>query len=179
MAYRRADNSRPVSFTVSAREWVYATNLSRVQRKTRERETSRRHVGEAHSVLTTAILLPQCPNCCWGKIVSLRMLTNLRLADWRLTTAQQRSTGQNLPPTYKWIPPPRSVGVNRTVGFEARSAWHCLTLRLCAADIVRAPPSVRDMWKWRNVKHSSQTNPTELQMWRFALWWCCVANTQR
>jgi hypothetical protein len=29
--------------------------------------------------------------------VLLRMLTNLRLADLRLTTAQQRSTGQNLP----------------------------------------------------------------------------------
>jgi hypothetical protein len=29
--------------------------------------------------------------------VSLHMLTNLRLADLRLTTAQQRSTGQNLP----------------------------------------------------------------------------------
>jgi hypothetical protein len=29
--------------------------------------------------------------------VSLRMLTNLRLADLRLTTAQQRTTGQNLP----------------------------------------------------------------------------------
>jgi hypothetical protein len=47
-AYRRADNSRPVSFTVSAWEWVYATNLSRPQR-----ETTKRHVGEAHSVLTT------------------------------------------------------------------------------------------------------------------------------
>jgi hypothetical protein len=29
--------------------------------------------------------------------VSLRMVTNLRLADLRLTTAQQRTTGQNLP----------------------------------------------------------------------------------
>jgi hypothetical protein len=29
--------------------------------------------------------------------VSLRMLTILRLADLRLTTARQRSTGQNLP----------------------------------------------------------------------------------
>jgi hypothetical protein len=29
--------------------------------------------------------------------MTLRMLTNLRLADLRLTTAQQRSTGQNLP----------------------------------------------------------------------------------
>jgi hypothetical protein len=29
--------------------------------------------------------------------MSLRMLTNLRLADLRLTTAQQRTTGQNLP----------------------------------------------------------------------------------
>jgi hypothetical protein len=30
--YRRADNFRPVSFIVSAWEWVYATNLSRLQR---------------------------------------------------------------------------------------------------------------------------------------------------
>jgi hypothetical protein len=29
--------------------------------------------------------------------MSLRMLTNVRLADLRLTTAQQRTTGQNLP----------------------------------------------------------------------------------
>jgi hypothetical protein len=60
--YRRADNSRPVSFTVSAWEWVYATNLSRLQR-----ETSKRHVGEAHSVQTIAILLPQRLSCYWGK----------------------------------------------------------------------------------------------------------------
>jgi hypothetical protein len=39
--------------------------LSRLQRETRERErqTSKRHVGEAHSVLTTAILLPQRLSC--------------------------------------------------------------------------------------------------------------------
>jgi hypothetical protein len=43
------------------------------------------------------ILLPQCLSCYRGKIVSLRMLTNLRLADVRLTTAEQRTTGQNLP----------------------------------------------------------------------------------
>jgi hypothetical protein len=63
----------------------------------RERETSERHEGEAHSVLTTAILLPQRLSCYWGKIVSLRILTNLTLSDLRLTTAQLRSTGQNLP----------------------------------------------------------------------------------
>jgi hypothetical protein len=63
----------------------------------RERETSKRHVGEAHSVLTAAILLPQRLSCYRGKSVSLRMLTYLRLADLRLTTAQQTSTGQNLP----------------------------------------------------------------------------------
>jgi hypothetical protein len=90
--YRRADNSGPVSFTVSAWEWVYATNLSRLQR-----ETSKRHVGEAHSALTTVIQFPQRLSCYWGKIVPLRMLTNLRFADLRLTTAQQRPTGQNLP----------------------------------------------------------------------------------
>jgi hypothetical protein len=92
ICYKRADTSRPVSFTVSAWEWVYATNLSRLQR-----ETSKRHVGEEQSVLITAILLPQRLSCYWGKTMSLRMLTNLRLADLRLTTAQQRSTGQNLP----------------------------------------------------------------------------------
>jgi hypothetical protein len=63
----------------------------------RERETSKRHVGKAHSVLIIAILLAQRLSCYWDKIVSLPMLTNLRLADLRLTTAQQRSTGQNLP----------------------------------------------------------------------------------
>jgi hypothetical protein len=52
---------------------------------------------EKHSLLTAAILLPQRLSCYWGKIVSLRMLTKLRLTDLRLTTAQQRSTGQNLP----------------------------------------------------------------------------------
>jgi hypothetical protein len=66
-------------------------------KRDRERETSERHVGEAHSVLTTAILLPQRLSCYPDKIVSLRMLTNLRLVDLRLTTAQQKSTGQNLP----------------------------------------------------------------------------------
>jgi hypothetical protein len=76
LMYRLADNSGPVTFTVSALEWVYATNLSRLQR-----ETSRRHVGEAHSVLTTVILLTQRLSCYFGKIVSLRMLANLKLSD--------------------------------------------------------------------------------------------------
>jgi hypothetical protein len=96
--YRRADNSRPVSFTVSAWEWsMLRTCLVCREKQERERETSKRHVGEAHSILITAILLLQRLSCYWGKIVSLRMLTNLRLADLRLTTAQQISTGQNLP----------------------------------------------------------------------------------
>jgi hypothetical protein len=90
--FRSAENSWPVSFTVSAWEWVYATNLSRLERK-----ISKWHMGETHSVLTAVILLPQRLSCYWGKIVSLRMLTNLRHADLRLTTAQQRITGQNLP----------------------------------------------------------------------------------
>jgi hypothetical protein len=92
VTHRRTDNSRTVSFTVSAWEWVYATNLSRLQS-----ETSKRHVAEAHSALITAVLLPQGLSCYWDKIVSLRMITNLRLVDLRLSTAQQRSAGQNLP----------------------------------------------------------------------------------
>jgi hypothetical protein len=67
------------------------------QEREREWETGKRHVGAAHSVLKTSILLPKRVSCYWGKIVLLRMLTNLRLADLCLTTAQQRSTGQNLP----------------------------------------------------------------------------------
>jgi hypothetical protein len=68
------------------------------QERGRERETSKRHVGEAHSVLATVILLPQRLSCYWGRIVPLRMLSELRLA-----TAQQRTTGQNLTSDlYKW-----------------------------------------------------------------------------
>jgi hypothetical protein len=50
--YRCADNSRPVSFTVSAWEWVYATNLSRLQRETGEREREKQANGtwEKHTV---------------------------------------------------------------------------------------------------------------------------------
>jgi hypothetical protein len=65
--YRSVEDSRPVSFTAGAWQSVYAMSLSRLQR-----ETSKRHVGEAHSVLTAAILLHQRLSC-WGKIVSLRM----------------------------------------------------------------------------------------------------------
>jgi hypothetical protein len=53
-------------------EWVYASNVSRLQG-----ETSKRHVGEAHSVLRAAILLAHRLSCYWGKIVSLRMLADL------------------------------------------------------------------------------------------------------
>jgi hypothetical protein len=77
-------------------ESMLRTYLVCREKQERERETSKRHVGEAHSVLTTVILLSKGLNCYWGKIVSLRMFTNLRLVDLRLTTAQQRSTGQNL-----------------------------------------------------------------------------------
>jgi hypothetical protein len=50
--YRRADNSRPVSSTVSAWEWVYATNLSRLQRETKDREREKLANGtwEKHTV---------------------------------------------------------------------------------------------------------------------------------
>jgi hypothetical protein len=43
--YRRADNSRPVPFTVTAWEWAYATNLSRLQR---ERERQANGMWEKH-----------------------------------------------------------------------------------------------------------------------------------
>jgi hypothetical protein len=66
------------------------------RKRERERETSKRHVGEAHSVIITAILLSQHVSCYWGKTVSLRMLTNHRFADLRLNTVQQRAIGQNL-----------------------------------------------------------------------------------
>jgi hypothetical protein len=53
--YRLADNSRPVSFTVRAWEWVYAKNLPPLQRYTREGESSKQHVG-AHSVLNVRVV---------------------------------------------------------------------------------------------------------------------------
>jgi hypothetical protein len=95
VAYRRTDNFRPVSFSVSAWEWVYATNLSRLPEG--GGGISKRDVGEAHSILTTATLLSQRLSCYWGKIMALLMLTNLMIAGLRLTTAQRRSAGQNLP----------------------------------------------------------------------------------
>jgi hypothetical protein len=79
------------------------------EREKREREKQETARGKAHHVLITAILLPQRLSCYWGKIVSLRMLTNRRLSDLRLTTAQQRSTGQNLPSDLCWINAERSV----------------------------------------------------------------------
>jgi hypothetical protein len=105
LMYRCTDNFRPVSLTVSAIEWVHAMKLSRLQRKTGEREREREREGDRNkqtargrnSALTTVILLPQRLSCYWGKIMSLRMLTNLRLADLILTAEQQRTTGQNLP----------------------------------------------------------------------------------
>jgi hypothetical protein len=52
--------------------------------------------------------------------VSLRMLTNLRLADLRLATAQQRSTGQNLPADlYPMLPRFAAVFVVYTFSFLA------------------------------------------------------------
>jgi hypothetical protein len=44
-SYRHADNSRPVSITVSAWERVYAMKLSRLQRETREREREKQANG--------------------------------------------------------------------------------------------------------------------------------------
>jgi hypothetical protein len=67
-----------------------------------QRETSKQHVGETHSVLTTAILLLQCLSCYWGTIVSLILGSPTCL---HLTTVQQRSTGQNLLPDLYLVVP--------------------------------------------------------------------------
>jgi hypothetical protein len=94
--YRRTDNSWSVSFSVSAWVWVYASNLPRLRiyKRERNKQTER---GKSTQCTKAEILLPQRLNCYWRKIVSLRMLTNLRLPDLRLATEQQRSSGQNLP----------------------------------------------------------------------------------
>jgi hypothetical protein len=79
--------------------WTYLVCRNKQERereRERERETSKRHVGVAHSALIRAVLIPQRLSCYWGKLVSLRMLTSLRLADLHLAIAQQRSTGQNI-----------------------------------------------------------------------------------
>jgi hypothetical protein len=128
MLCRHADNYRLVSFTVSAWEWVYATNFSRPRR---ERERSKRHVEEARSVLITAILLLQRLSFYWGKI----MLTNLRLADLRLTTAQQRSTGQNLP-SHLYI------GVVLIGNFLLKEVWQMLVTQMTREGEVNLRPTV-------------------------------------
>jgi hypothetical protein len=51
--------------------------------------------------------------------VTLRMLTNLRLADFRLNTAQRRSTGQHLPSglyTHETRSVEGRISVSQTVG---------------------------------------------------------------
>jgi hypothetical protein len=96
ITYRRADNCRPVPFTVSAWEWVYATNLSRLQRETRgegEREEQANGTWEKHKYTNNSDPITSTSELL-SETVSLRMLTNLRFADLRLTTAQQRATGQ-------------------------------------------------------------------------------------
>jgi hypothetical protein len=74
---KHTDNFQPVSFTVSARERererereslcyeliLLAERNKREREKEREREASKQHMGETHSVPTTAILLPQSLGC--------------------------------------------------------------------------------------------------------------------
>jgi hypothetical protein len=81
-------------------------------------------------LLITAILLPQCLSCYWDKIVSLRMLTNLRLANFRLTTAQQRTTVQNLPSLLY-----REVLYELCCNFQYQPAMHSLTTEIVSSDI--------------------------------------------
>jgi hypothetical protein len=57
--------------------------ISSAERNERQKKRSKRHAGNAHSVLIAAIQLPWRPSSYWGKLVSL--------------TAQQRTTSQNLP----------------------------------------------------------------------------------
>jgi hypothetical protein len=56
-------------------ECMLRTYLVCREKREREREISKLHRGEAHSILTTAILLPQRPSCYGGKIVSFHMFT--------------------------------------------------------------------------------------------------------
>jgi hypothetical protein len=55
--------------------------------------------------------------------VSLRMLTNLRLADLRLITAQQRTSGQNLPSDL-YINSPVSLRVERDDPWQPSARGH-------------------------------------------------------
>jgi hypothetical protein len=100
-------------------EFILLQRETKERERERERKTRKRHVGEAHSVLITAILLPQCLSCYWGKIVS----ANLRLADLRLTTAQQRSTGQNLPSDPYCRCPGMSALILNTDSFFNEQSW--------------------------------------------------------
>jgi hypothetical protein len=62
MPYSRADNSWPVSFADCAWEWVYATNLSRLQReRERNKETA---CARSTAILCVVTEAKQCHCAC-------------------------------------------------------------------------------------------------------------------
>jgi hypothetical protein len=89
--YRRADNSRPMPITISAWEWFYATNLSRLQRETRERERDKQTAREkctqrnnnSNPITSTSELLEaeQCHCACSAILGSSTCVWPLRNKD--------------------------------------------------------------------------------------------------
>jgi hypothetical protein len=85
------------SLSAHESESMLRTYLACREKQEREREREKQtKCGRSTQCTNTSDPLLPCVSCYWGKTVSLCMLINLRLADLNLTTAQQRSTGQNL-----------------------------------------------------------------------------------
>jgi hypothetical protein len=109
-------------------------------KRERKRETSKRHVGDAHSVLITAILLPGRLSCYWGKIVSCSPIVGSPTWVWPL---------RNRDPPTKTCRPTYSVDYPR--GWDIPVKW----------DGLLAGGLLSDFRQWQEIffylVHSIQT----------------------
>jgi hypothetical protein len=97
LEYKRADNCWPVPLLSAHESESMLRNFLVCRQTDRERERHANGAWEKYTVYWQQRSYYLNVRVVRGKIVSQRMPTNPRVADLRLTTAQQRSTGQNLP----------------------------------------------------------------------------------
>jgi hypothetical protein len=111
------------SLSAHENESMLRTYLVCREKQEKETETSKWQVGEAHSILITAILLPQRLSCYRGKIVSLRMLTNLRLPTYVWPLRNRDPPAKICRPSYNSYPVTGPEGLQ---GCEMLRIPHCL-----------------------------------------------------
>jgi hypothetical protein len=127
--YRSADNSRQVSFNVSAWEWVYATNLSRLLRETRDKQTARGRsthcTNNSDPITSTSELLRQnSVSACSPILGSPTCVWPLRNRDPPAKICLQTFTGSWLRPD-SWHFTLRNTDLSKIYKFELKlfSVW--------------------------------------------------------